>query len=421
MRPVAAPGLWYCFHVKSRPPIAFALVLLAALPLAGQALRGFPPDYFSFPPLVVTAPDHAPFLWPVWWIFAAVGLFAALLLLHPLSPPRPCLPGSRPPRPCGVGESVSGFKPPRACPVGESVPSTPSSPIPQPSSPRPFPLHGRFGLALLAVSWFLAWSGLDLPGPAEQHTFFPLWLGFILFLDGLVVRRSGTSLATASRRDFLWMFPVSAVSWWYFEFLNRSVRNWWYPDRMDFGPVHYLIYSSLCFSTVLPAIFEIRDLLATFPALRRRWSDGPRWRLPHAAPAAFLLGALLLPLVTRYPDPLFFATWVAPLLLLAGALGLARIESPFDPVKRGDWTPVLLLAYAALACGFFWELWNAFSSPRWAYAVPYVDRFHLFAMPAVGYTGYLPFGPICACFWLAWTGLLRSGSGRNNTLFPRAC
>ena len=110
--------------------------------------------------------------------------------------------------------------------MGESVPSTPSSPIPQPSSSSPFPLHGRIGLALLAVSWVLAWSRLDLPGPAEQHTFFPLWLGFILFLDGLVVRRSGTSLATTARRDFLWMFPVSAVSWWYFEFLNRSIRNW---------------------------------------------------------------------------------------------------------------------------------------------------------------------------------------------------
>lgn len=70
------------------------------------------------------------------------------------------------------------------------------------------------------------------------------------------------------------------------------------------------------------------------------------------------------------------------------------------------------LALAALLCGFFWELWNAFSSPRWAYAVPYVNRFHLFAMPAVGYAGYLPFGPVCACFWLAWTGLIcRQGSG----------
>ena len=175
---------------------------------------------------------------------------------------------------------------------------------------------------------------------------------------------------------------------------------------MDFGPVHYLIYSSLCFSTVIPAIFEIRELLMTFPALRRRWSHGPRARLPRAGATFFVLGAALLPLIPLFPDPLFFAVWVAPLALLAGALGLARVETPFAPLRDGDWSPVLLLALAALICGFFWELWNAGSSPRWAYAVPYVDRFHLFAMPAVGYAGYLPFGPVCACFWLAWTALL---------------
>jgi hypothetical protein len=360
--------------MRRRGPIAWTLVLLAALPLAGQALRGFPPDYFSFPPLVVTRPEHVPFLWPVWWVFALLSLFALLLLLRP---------------------RWFGFhEPPPPCAVGKPGPAS------------KFPLHGWLGLALLALSWILAWSRIDLPGPAEHHTFFPLWLGFILFLDGWVYRRARHSLFMDRRPAFLLMFPVSAISWWYFEFLNRSVQNWWYPDRMDFGPVHYLVYSSLCFSTVLPAIFEIRDLLATVPALRTRFSRGPRLRIPHAAAFSFLLGALLLPLVPLFPDPLFFLTWVAPLALLAGALGLARVESPFDPIKSGNWTPVLLLAYAALVCGFFWELWNAFSSPRWAYAVPYVDRFPLFAMPAVGYTGYLPFGPVCACFWLAWTALL---------------
>ena len=88
------------------------------------------------------------------------------------------------------------------------------------------------------------------------------------------------------------------------------------------------------------------------------------------------------------------------------ACAIARIASPYDSLKRGDWSPVLLLAYAALVCGCFWEMWNFASSPRWAYAVPYVNRFHLFEMPAVGYAGYLPFGPVCACFWLAWTALL---------------
>ena len=54
-----------------------------------------------------------------------------------------------------------------------------------------------------------------------------------------------------------------------------------------------------------------------------------------------------------------------------------------------------LLAAAALAglfCGFFWELWNAHSLARWEYTIPWVDRFHLFEMPLLGYAGYLPFG-----------------------------
>ena len=371
--------------MKNRLSLLIALVLLAALPLAGGAWRGFPAGFFSFPPLVARQPAHAPFAWPVFAVFAALALLAAAILLFGFSPPRACLP---------AGALA------KAGPGDESDPTSP------PPKKSPFPLHGRLGLGLLLVSWILAWSRFDLPGPAEQHTFFPLWLGFIFALDGLVFRRAGQSLFANRRPAFLLMFPVSALSWWYFEFLNRFAQNWWYPDRLDFGPGHYLIYSSLCFATVLPAIFEVRALLLTFPGLRRRWAHGPELRWPRAAGLAFVLGAVLLPLVPLFPDPLFFAVWVAPLALLAGALGLAGVESPFDPIRAGDWTPVVSLALAALICGFFWETWNFGSSPRWAYAVPYVDRFHLFAMPAVGYAGYLPFGPVCACFWLAWTALL---------------
>ncbi len=356
--------------MKPRLVIASALLLLAALPLAGQLLRGFPDGFFSFPPLIHQAPPHAPFSPPVFAAFAAIGLLAAGLLLFPRR---------------------FGFTPPPAAPA---------------PAPARFPLHGTLGLALLLASWALAWSRIDLPGAAEQHTFFPLWLGFILALDGYVFRRTGDSLFATRRPTFLLLFPASALSWWYFEFLNRFVRNWWYPDRMDFGPAHYLIYSSLCFSTVLPVLFELRAVLESFPALRARFSRGPHLRLPHAPALSFTLGAVLLPLIPLFPDPLFFATWVAPLALLAGALGLARMPSPFPPLKTGDWSPLLLPALAALTCGFCWELWNFGSSPHWEYAVPYLNRFPLFEMPAVGYTGYLPFGPLCVCFWLAWTALL---------------
>ncbi len=98
----------------------------------------------------------------------------------------------------------------------------------------------------------------------------------------------------------------------------------------------------------------------------------------------------------------------APKFPLHGWLGLILLLSSWILA----WSRIDLPGPAEQHTFFPWELWNAFSSPRWAYAVPYVDRFPLFAMPTVGYTGYLPFGPVCACFWLAWTHLLRrQGSG----------
>jgi hypothetical protein len=41
--------------------------------------------------------------------------------------------------------------------------------------------------------------------------------------------------------------------------------------------------------------------------------------------------------------------------------------------------------------GFFWEMWNYFSYPKWVYSVPFVNVVHIFEMPLLGYGGYLPF------------------------------
>ena len=67
--------------------------------------------------------------------------------------------------------------------------------------------HGLLGLAVIAVFWPLNWF---LPGLRTAYLFFPLWLGFILVVDALVLARSGTSLLTRSRRDFVLLFIVSA-------------------------------------------------------------------------------------------------------------------------------------------------------------------------------------------------------------------
>lgn len=61
----------------------------------------------------------------------------------------------------------------------------------------------------------------------------------------------------------------------------------------------------------------------------------------------------------------------------------------------GDWRPAVSAALAGLFCGIFWEMWNQYSLAKWAYTIPYVQRFHLFEMPIIGYMGYLPFGLEC--------------------------
>ena len=58
-------------------------------------------------------------------------------------------------------------------------------------SPASLARQGWYGLLLLAVCWPLNWT---LPGMRTAYLFFPLWLGYILVVDALVLARAGTSL-----------------------------------------------------------------------------------------------------------------------------------------------------------------------------------------------------------------------------------
>ena len=96
-----------------------------------------------------------------------------------------------------------------------------------------------------------------------------------------------------------------------------------------------------------------------------------------------------------WPHLLYPMLWVAPLVVLTALRHFLGLPTLFGPVACGDWRGIWLAALAGLGCGFFWELWNFASLSRWEYAVPYVQRFHLFEMPILGYAGYLPFGLEC--------------------------
>jgi hypothetical protein len=73
-------------------------------------------------------------------------------------------------------------------------------------------------------------------------------------------------------------------------------------------------------------------------------------------------------------------------------------------VREGRWDTVLVLFAAGLVCGWFWELWNVFSMPKWVYQVPFVGWLKLFEMPILGYGGYLPFALEVFAAWSLLSG-----------------
>jgi len=57
-------------------------------------------------------------------------------------------------------------------------------------------------------------------------------------------------------------------------------------------------------------------------------------------------------------------------------------------------------------------MWNFYSLPKWKYDVPFVNRFHIFEMPLLGYAGYLPFGLECAVA-AEWAAAFGAASRRH--------
>ncbi len=265
-----------------------------------------------------------------------------------------------------------------------------------PAPPRArYPWWGWLGVFLAAAGWLLAWSGELVPAGWRRHAFTPLWLGYILAVNGLVWRRSGRSLLTHRTGWFLALFPVSAAFWWLFEHLNQFVHYWYYRGIEASGDLDYFLQGTLPFSTVLPAVAGTWAWLRQFPRLEAMALPPLRG---HRALAwvALAAGALALGCIGLWPQALHAMLWLGPLLVLCGLQQLLLGETLLSPLARGDWRPLLQPALAALLCGFLWELWNYGSLAKWHYSIPYAQRFHLFEMPALGFAGYLPFGVECA-------------------------
>ena len=110
------------------------------------------------------------------------------------------------------------------------------------------------GCILTAISWIAAWAHF---GILTEFSFFPLWLGYILTLNGLAEIVAGISLLNRMRWSFGWLFAISAPFWWFFEGMNEIVHNWHYQSPHPISPLQYFIQASIDFSTVVPAMSEL--------------------------------------------------------------------------------------------------------------------------------------------------------------------
>lgn len=253
---------------------------------------------------------------------------------------------------------------------------------------RRWPFHGWLGLGLVAVFWPLNWF---LPGLRTQWLFFPLWLGYCLTVDALVLVRKGDSLLTRNPRRYAGLFLVSIPAWWLFEVLNSRTLNWVYQGAEYFTPLQFAVLASISFSTVVPAVFGTAELVGTLPRLGRSGSGPVIPSTRRVLIGFFFAGWAGLGLLLAWPDIFFPLVWVSPYFILAPLNVWLGNRSLADDVARGDWRPVLALWGGVLICGFFWEMWNFYSYPRWVYHVPYLGGLHVFEMPLLGFGGYLPF------------------------------
>lgn len=286
---------------------------------------------------------------------------------------------------------------------------------------RPLPWWGWMGIVLIGITWPLAWTRLEWFEPLQRHTFTPLWLGYILTVNALLYRRAGWSFVTHHRGFLAASFFASIAYWWYFEFANRFVRNWYYVGVESLSTLQYVLFASLSFATVLPAVTGTWAWLGTFERLTLPFIGLARARVsrPRLAGVLLWISALAgLTGIARWPDALYPLVWLAPLAVLTGVRAAFGLPTVFAPLAGGDYRALVLAPLAALLCGFWWELWNVRSLAHWQYDIPWVDTLRLFEMPALGYAGYLPFGLECLAIVMLLPGARRALAAAQRT--PRA-
>jgi len=244
------------------------------------------------------------------------------------------------------------------------------------------------------------------------------WWGTILALDGLLAARTGRSpLLGRPGRLAAWT-AASLAFWLVFEAYNLHLANWHYLGMPDSPPVRLLGYL-VSFSTIIPGVFLIAQVLTEWRAFTRSDAVGRRWRLPSPRWLPFVLaaaGALCLVVPILVPSALarygFGLVWLGFFLFLDPLNAVAGRPSLLEDWGRGLWGRTLRLLAAGFLAGLLWELWNWGAATKWVYTVPILPSHTLFEMPVAGFLGFGPFALELFVMWHAAAGFWDAVTGR---------
>jgi hypothetical protein len=276
---------------------------------------------------------------------------------------------------------------------------------------RALPLYGWIGAAVVLISQ----AGMMARVEPFYHWHTPIaWTGYILFVDGVVWTRRGSSWLHDARAEFVFLAFVSVPLWVVFEIYNKyGLHNWYYiglPEK----PLRYVGYA-WSFSTISPAIFETGDLIASF---RRRLTNasttvGTPLRLGAGAWTSIATGAAMLVLPIVHPSTYLAAPVFLGFIFLLDPLNArAGDESLLGDLRQGRRDRLVNLLGAGLVCGGIWEFWNFWSGAKWIYNVPFLSNLKIFEMPVLGFGGFPPFALECFTMYVAvrrwfWRGARR--------------
>ena len=370
--------------------LLLSLFVMAIVPYIGSYIYHhgvFDKHYFDFPPL---KPEHVydNFSWPIFIAVAIVFFLTMVLYAYPY---------------------LFGFK--RLETIVTSQESKESV-----SFPRWFwiglVVWGGTLIFLMghftSPKWFLNWA------------YVPLYWGLTFVLDGIVYKRTGgKSIFNNAPKELIGIGVSSVTGWLIFEYFNFFVQEYWYYPMGDLiQDDEFFVYAIFASSALLPLAFELYSLFNSFPSWVNMYKKGPKITLGKPVQIVLLLLAFAgLFFMSFYPTWLCPVIWVSPLIIITVSLDMVGLWTPFSSIKKGNWTPVLFMALTYLVAGFMLEGQNYLSATHenglpiteypgyWVYNVPFVNRFHLFEMPVVGFYGYLPFGIYCLVWWILFAFL----------------